>query len=135
MSNLATWSPDAGILAHLTNGVLPDTSFWDELQQNECRSVDEFYTKARKYLKLEDSKEALCKTEGTTTGKKNNPRAGVDGQKGQDKRRGKDKRAKSLKKIEKWAIGEQRSTPKVYQLPFPHGPAGPRLCCNGQKSL
>ena len=36
MSNFVTWSPDAGILAHLTNGVLPETPFWDELQQKEC---------------------------------------------------------------------------------------------------
>ena len=98
MSNFVTWSPDAGILAHLTNGVLPETPFWYELQQKECRSVDEFYRKACKYLKLEDSKEALRKTEETTSGKKNDPVAGVDGQKGQDKRRGEDKRARSLKK-------------------------------------
>ena len=32
MSNFVTWSPDAGILAHLTNRVLPETPFWDELQ-------------------------------------------------------------------------------------------------------
>ena len=62
MSNFLIWSPDASVPAHLTNGVLPKTSLWDELQQKECQSVDEFYKKARKYLKLEDSKEALHKT-------------------------------------------------------------------------
>ena len=61
MSNFVTWSSDARILAHLKNGVLPETSFWDELQQKECRSIDKFYRKARKYLKLKDSKEALRK--------------------------------------------------------------------------
>ena len=40
--------------------------------------LDEFYKKARKYLKLEDSKEALHKTEGPITGKKNDPGTGVD---------------------------------------------------------
>ena len=80
------------------NGVFPETRFWDKLQHKECWSIDKFYWKARKYLKLEDSKEALRKTEGMTTGKKNDPGAGFDGQKGQDKRRGEDKRAKSLKK-------------------------------------
>ena len=87
MSNFVTWSPDVGILAHLTNGVLLETPFWDELQQKEYRRVDEFYRKVCKYLKLGDSKEALRKTEGTTTGKKNSPEMGVDSQKGQDKMR------------------------------------------------
>ena len=32
ISNFVTWSSDARILAHLTNGVLPETPFWDELQ-------------------------------------------------------------------------------------------------------
>ena len=73
MLNFVTWPPDAGILAHLTNRVLPEIPFWDELQQKECQIVDEFYRKARKYLKLEDSKEALHKTEGIATD--NNPRA------------------------------------------------------------
>ena len=46
MSNFETQSPDARILAHLTNGVLLETLFWDELQQKECQNVDEFYRKA-----------------------------------------------------------------------------------------
>ena len=66
-------SPDPGVLAHLTNGVLPKTPFWDELQQKECQSVNEFYRKARKYMKLENSKEALRKANGVATYKKNNP--------------------------------------------------------------
>ena len=55
------WPLDVGILAHLTNGVLLETSFWDELQQKECKSVSEFYEKHSKSLKLENSKEALHK--------------------------------------------------------------------------
>ena len=31
MSNFLTWSLDVGVLAHLTNRVLSDTSLWDEL--------------------------------------------------------------------------------------------------------
>ena len=61
MSNFVTCSLGVGILAHLTNGLLLETSFWDELQRKECRSVDEFYRKAHKYLKLKDFKEALHK--------------------------------------------------------------------------
>ena len=71
MSAYVTWSPDTGILAHLTNEVLPETPFWDELQQKEYRSVNEFYRKASKFLKLENSEEALHKVEGTPTNKKN----------------------------------------------------------------
>ena len=43
-------------------------------------------SKSRKYLKLEDSKEALRKIKGVTTDKKSDPGAGAEGQKGQDKR-------------------------------------------------
>ena len=112
MSNFVTWSPDARILAHLTNGVLLEISFWDELQQKECRKVDEFYRKACKYLKLEDTKEALCKIKGTTTGKNNNLERGVDDQKRQGKRRGENKRAKSLKKQKNGPLENKGSLPK-----------------------
>ena len=60
--------------------------------------MEEFYRKAHKYLKLEDSTEALCKAEGAATNKKNNPGTVPDGSKGQDKRRGEDKQDKSSKK-------------------------------------
>ena len=50
---------DAGVLSHLINGVLPETPFWDKLPQKECKSVSEFYKKATKFLKLENSKEAF----------------------------------------------------------------------------
>ena len=43
------WALDAGVLAHLTSGVLPKTLLWDELQQKECRSISEFYKKASKF--------------------------------------------------------------------------------------
>ena len=55
------WMLDAGVLSHLTNRVLLETPFWDELQQKECRSVSKFYVKENKFLKLENSKEALHK--------------------------------------------------------------------------
>ena len=66
MSNFMTWSPDAGVSAHLTNEVLLETLFWDELQQKECRSVSEFYRKASKFLKLEDSKRSLAQGRGSS---------------------------------------------------------------------
>ena len=91
--------------------MLSETSFWDELQQKECRIVDEFYRKGHKYLKLEDSKEALCKPERTTTGKKSDPRARVKGQKRQDKRRREDKWARSPMK---WKYGPLEKKKKGY---------------------
>ena len=60
--------------------------------------MDEFSRKARKYLKLEDSKEALRKAEGAAANKKNNPETAPNNGKGQDKRRGDDKQARSPKK-------------------------------------
>ena len=66
--------------------------------------MDEFYRKARKYLKLEDSNEALHKAEGAVANKKNGPGTLPEGSKGQDKRRGEDKRAKSLKKQRKGRV-------------------------------
>ena len=53
--------------------------------------MDEFYRKADKYMKLEDSKEALCKAKGAMSNKKNDPRTVLDDSKGQDKRWGEDK--------------------------------------------
>ena len=44
--------------------------------------MDEFYRKSHKYLKLEDSKEALHKVEGAATNKKNDPGTVSDGSKG-----------------------------------------------------
>ena len=71
--------------------VLPETPFYDVLQQKECQRVDSFYRKTCKYLKLEDSKEALRKAEGAAANKKNDLGIVPDGSKEQDKRRGEDK--------------------------------------------
>ena len=60
--------------------------------------MDEFYRKARKYQKLEDSKEALRKAKGAIANKKNDRGIMSDGSKRQDKKRGEDKRAKNPKK-------------------------------------
>ena len=81
---------DARFLAHLTNGVLPETPFWDELQQKECKSVNEFYKKASKFLKLENSKEALNKVQRASSSKKSD-----QGDKA-EKRRAKEKRGNNL---------------------------------------
>ena len=63
-------APDAGGLAYLINGVLPESPFLDELKQKEYKSVSEFYKKASKFLKLENSKEALNKVQRASSSKK-----------------------------------------------------------------
>ena len=97
-SAYVTWLLDVGVLAHLTNGVLLETPFWDELQQKKCRSVNEFDKKASKFLKLENSKEALHKAERTSTNKKNDLGEALHGNKSKEKRKGEDKWTKSPKK-------------------------------------
>ena len=78
---------DVGVLAHITNGVLLETLFWDELQQKECKSVSEFYKKANKYLKLENSKEALHKAKESSTSKKVSQEKKVEEKKRGEKRK------------------------------------------------
>ena len=57
-------------MAPLTNGVLPETLFWDEFQQKECKSVSESYKKLSKFLKLENSKEILHNAQEASTSKR-----------------------------------------------------------------
>ena len=63
-------------------------SIWDELQQKECKSVNEFNKKANKFLKLENSKEALQKAWEASTSKK-----GDQGEKGEKKKENEKKKA------------------------------------------
>ena len=65
------WALDAGVLVHLTNGVLLETPFWDTLHQKESNNESEFYKKASKFLKLKNSSEALHKTKEATADRKN----------------------------------------------------------------
>ena len=92
------WGPDAGVLVDLTNGVLPKTPFWDELQQKEYNSVNDFYKKANKFLKQENSKEALYKAKEATTSKKNDQGEKIERKKGNEKKGADDRRDNSPKK-------------------------------------
>ena len=82
MSNFMTWFLDTRVLTYLTNGVLPETLFLDTLQQKECRSMDKFYRKSHKHMKLEDSKEALRKAKWVEANKKNDQGTVPDNNKG-----------------------------------------------------
>ena len=79
--------------------------------------MDEFYRKARKYLKLEDSKEALCKAEGAAANKKNNPGIVPDGGKEKDDT-GRRQTGKESEEVKERASRKQRSNPETHQLPF-----------------
>ena len=74
--------------------------------------MNEFYRKAHKYMKLEDSKKALHKAEGVAANKKNDLETVPDDNKGQDKRRGEDKRAKSSKKLRSGLVKNKGPPPK-----------------------
>ena len=103
---------DVGALAHLINRVLPEIPFWDKLQQKECRSVSEFYRKTNKFLKLENSKEALHKAQGMSTNKKNDPGEALDGNKSKEKRNGQEKWVKSPKKQQNGLVENKVPLPK-----------------------
>ena len=60
--------------------------------------MGEFYRKANKFLKLENSKEALYKAQGASTSKMNDEGKASESNKGKEKRKAEEKRTKSLKK-------------------------------------
>ena len=41
------------------SGVRPETPFWDKPQNNECKTLLEFYRQADKIMRLETSKEVV----------------------------------------------------------------------------
>ena len=40
-------------------GVRPETLFWDKLQKDECKTLQEFYKRADKIMRLETAREAV----------------------------------------------------------------------------
>ena len=44
-------------------GVRPKTKIWNDLQERDCRTFEEFYARAEKYLRIENAEEALGKTD------------------------------------------------------------------------
>ena len=43
-------------------GVRPKTKLWNDLQERDCRTLEEFYARAEKYLRVKNTEEALGKT-------------------------------------------------------------------------
>ena len=47
------------VLMATISGVRPETSFWDKLQKDECKTLQEFYRRADKIMRLETASEAV----------------------------------------------------------------------------
>ena len=41
------------------SGVRPETPFWDKLQKDKCKMLQEFYRRADKIIRLETGREAV----------------------------------------------------------------------------
>ena len=41
------------------SGVRPETPFWDKLQKDECKTLQEFYRRSGKIMHLETAREAV----------------------------------------------------------------------------
>ena len=65
-----------------------------------------------KFLKLENSKQAFYKAQGTSTSKKNDQGEATESNKGKEKRKAEGKRAKSLKKQLNETIENKAPLPK-----------------------
>ena len=52
------------------SGVRPKTKLWNDLQERDYRTLEEFYAKAEKYLRVENAKEALGKADYPTKNSK-----------------------------------------------------------------
>ena len=55
--------PEDGVLFAAMGGVCPKTKLWNDLQERDCRTLEEFYARAEKYLRVENTEEALGKTD------------------------------------------------------------------------
>ena len=54
-------APEEGVLFAAMGGVRPKTKLWNDLQERDCRTLEEFYARAEKHLRVENAEEALGK--------------------------------------------------------------------------
>ena len=81
--------PEGGVLFYAMGGVRPKTKLWNDLQERDCRTLEEFYAKAEKYLCVENVEEALGKDDSPTKNSK-------------DKKENKSKPEESKPNDQKW---------------------------------
>ncbi|PON33958.1 hypothetical protein PanWU01x14_348430 [Parasponia andersonii] len=54
--------PEGGVLTLMMARVRPETKLWEELLERECRTLEDFYQRVGRHLRLESSSENLQKT-------------------------------------------------------------------------
>ena len=54
--------------------VHPKTKLWNDLQERDCRTLEEFYARDEKYLRVENAEETLRKADSPTKNSKNKKR-------------------------------------------------------------
>ena len=87
-----TYATNEGVLAYVTFGVLLESKLWEGLEEQDCKTLTEFYKKVGKHLQIKSSKEALYKSQ--------DPKSGKTEEKKEDKKRErKGRKDKSLKKL------------------------------------
>ena len=57
-----------GVLMAAISGVQPETPFWDKLQKDECKTLQEFYRRVDKIMRLENAKEVVQAGRSTLAG-------------------------------------------------------------------
>ena len=65
-------APEGGVLFAAMSGVCLKTKLWNDLQERDCRALEEFYARAEKYLRIENTEEALGKIDSSTKNPKEN---------------------------------------------------------------
>ena len=63
-------APEGEILFAAMGGVLLKTKLWNDLQERDCRTLEDFYARAEKYLCVENAKKALGKTDSPIKNRK-----------------------------------------------------------------
>ena len=89
-------APEGGVLFAAMGGVCPNTKLWNDLQERDCRTLEEFYAIFEKYLCIENTNEALGKTNSPIK----NPK---------DKKEKKRKNEESKPNVQKWQRPEDRT--------------------------
>ena len=62
--------PEGGVLFVAMGGVRLKTKLWNDLQKRDCKTLEEFYAMAEKYLCVENAEDGLGKTDSPTKNSK-----------------------------------------------------------------
>ena len=115
-------SQENSVLMAMISGVRPETHFWDKLQKDEYKTLQEFYRRADKIMRLETAREAVqagrltateAQCEVALSGKSESAEKNGDNKKwkSRDRRRSPDTNQKKAKSPDQWVT---RPTPSKY---------------------